>query len=437
MAAPAPGPYSLRFAVAGVPVVIEPSFWLGTLLLGASMRGQALVLWMGVVLVSLLVHEFGHAFALKAFGAGASVQLHAFGGLTFPERVVPRWKRVCVSLAGPFAGFAFGALVLAVGRRVPEPSWAVAFTLRQLLWVNFGWGLVNLAPVLPLDGGHVMQEVLGPRRTVWAPKVSAVAAVLLAVLAAWQRASYPALLFGYFALRSFQLWSQASKRAPTEALAVTASWVQEGWAALRQGWDVEAARLGTRALDAARSDEARAQALDLLAWTALAQGVVSHALSYLRRVPEKHVRALSWGLALELAGQHTEALPYAEQAVQQERSAAAASLRLRLLLHAGRTEEAEALVRAHAWADATSRLRAEGAVAVARGEYASAAALFQDAFRTSADADDGLLAARALLRAGHPERAASWLVEARLPEEALAPVPQGHPELVPLRSPFG
>lgn len=53
---------------------------------------------------------------------------------------------------------------------------------------------------------------------------------------------------------------------------MTRGWVKEGWAALQMGWDVEAAGLATRALDAARTDAARAEALDLLAWTDLAQG---------------------------------------------------------------------------------------------------------------------------------------------------------------------
>ena len=28
--------------------------------------------------------------------------------------------------------------------------------VSSLLWVNFGWGVFNLLPVLPFDGGHVL-----------------------------------------------------------------------------------------------------------------------------------------------------------------------------------------------------------------------------------------------------------------------------------------
>jgi Zn-dependent protease len=35
--------------------------------------------------------------------------------------------------------------------------------LFDLLWVNFGWGLFNLVPVLPLDGGMVHAELVAGR----------------------------------------------------------------------------------------------------------------------------------------------------------------------------------------------------------------------------------------------------------------------------------
>src|SRR5262245_12449856 len=105
MAQPRPGAYALRFELAGIPVAIQPSFWLGTILFGAGLRGQALVLWVAVVLVSVLVHEFGHALTYKVFGTESAVELHAWGGGTFGERALPRWKRIVVSLSGPLSGF--------------------------------------------------------------------------------------------------------------------------------------------------------------------------------------------------------------------------------------------------------------------------------------------------------------------------------------------
>lgn len=361
MAEPRPGAYALRFELAGVPVAIQPSFWLGTILFGSRLRGQGLVLWVAVVLVSVLVHEFGHALAYKAFGTEAAVELHAWGGLTFGERVLPRWKRIVVSLSGPGAGFAFGGGVWLADAFAPlGESWVVEFLVRQLLWVNFGWGFINLAPVLPLDGGHVMEELLGPRRAALAPRISTVAAIGVAIWGGVSRSPYIVILFGWLAIMSMQRWSRLPKRAPTESGAVTGAWVKEGWAALQKGWDVEAARLGTRALDAARTDAARAEALDLLAWTALAQGSPSQSLSYLRQVSEARRRALTWALALEADGKPAEALPHAEAALARERTDTAAAVLVRTLLGLGRTEDAARLVSGRSWTDAAAEARARG-----------------------------------------------------------------------------
>ncbi len=412
MAQPRPGAYALRFELAGIPVAIQPSFWLGTILFGSRLRGQALVLWVAVVLVSVLVHEFGHALAYKAFKTESAVELHAWGGLTFGERVLPRWKRIVVSLSGPGAGFAFGGVVWLVDAFAPpDDGWVAEFLVYQLLWVNFGWGLINLAPVLPLDGGHVMEELLGPRRAAWAPKVSAVTAVGLAIWGGVAGRPYLAILFGWLAIMSIGRWTKLPKRAPTESPAVTGAWVKEGWAALQKGWDVEAGRLGTRALDAARNEAARAEALDLLAWTDLAQGSSSHALSRLRQTPEARRRALTLALALEAEGKPAEALPYAERALELEPTDTSAAVLVRTLLALGRAEGAGRVVSGRTWIDTTGEARARGRVALAAGDHRTAIHAFQQAFQHAGAEQDARDAARAMVRDGQSERAAAWISE--------------------------
>ena len=36
--------------------------------------------------------------------------------------------------------------------------------LEALAFANIWWGLLNLIPVLPWDGGHILEHALGPRR---------------------------------------------------------------------------------------------------------------------------------------------------------------------------------------------------------------------------------------------------------------------------------
>jgi stage IV sporulation protein FB len=158
--------FDLNFRVFGFPVRVHPWFWLGAALIGADFfaRGGPLLLlvWIGVVFLSVLVHELGHAAAFRWFGADSHVVLYVFGGLAVPwSEVRGRWRRIVVALAGPFAGFALLAVVYFSNLYYP---WAgtgryVAVTYLSLYFVNLYWGILNLLPVFPLDGGRVAQEV--------------------------------------------------------------------------------------------------------------------------------------------------------------------------------------------------------------------------------------------------------------------------------------
>ncbi|MFM8704007.1 MAG: peptidase, partial [Planctomycetia bacterium] len=88
---PQPTPADLRFSLLGIPVRVSGWFWVAAVLLGWNLcQGLAegdqrallryLAAWVGVVLVSLLVHEMGHALAFRRFGQSAHVILYHFGG---------------------------------------------------------------------------------------------------------------------------------------------------------------------------------------------------------------------------------------------------------------------------------------------------------------------------------------------------------------------
>jgi membrane-associated protease RseP (regulator of RpoE activity) len=82
----------------------------------------------------------------------------------------------------------------------------------DLLYVNIFWGLVNLLPVYPLDGGQISQEVFqmvnprdGLRQSLW---LSVVVAAVVGVLAylQWDQL-FLALFFGYMAYTSYMTLS--------------------------------------------------------------------------------------------------------------------------------------------------------------------------------------------------------------------------------------
>ncbi len=156
---------TLQFRVSGIPVRVEPIFLLVAGFLGwANARsGVQIVVFVVIVGVSVLVHELGHATAHKSFGAHPTVTLTGFGGYTLgPSH--PRGRSLVVSAAGPCAGFVVGAVAVAMSQVVASDSALVRAAFDDLIWVNIGWGVFNLLPILPLDGGHLAADLFGQRQ---------------------------------------------------------------------------------------------------------------------------------------------------------------------------------------------------------------------------------------------------------------------------------
>jgi len=158
----------------GIPTKVEASFFVLSFFLAAS-RGSSLPLlfeWLLVVFVSVLLHELGHALVGCKFGLAPSIKLYSMGGLTSWDSEVNLTppKHLLVSLAGPAAGLLFGGIIFVARPTVlgPNPSPLLAALYSDLLWVNIGWGIFNLLPMLPLDGGHVLltlEEWISKRKT--------------------------------------------------------------------------------------------------------------------------------------------------------------------------------------------------------------------------------------------------------------------------------
>lgn len=159
-----PTPYDLCFSVAGIPVRVLPTFWLGAVLMGSGLLDsghfELLLIWVACLFVSILVHELGHAVMARAFGWPPQVYLYHFGGLAVysPHYGHTTGRSIAISLAGPVAGFCLYGAVWTLTKTVNSPLLSRGhggFAVDQLEWINLWWGLVNLLPVLPLDGGRI------------------------------------------------------------------------------------------------------------------------------------------------------------------------------------------------------------------------------------------------------------------------------------------
>lgn len=173
-----------------------------------------------VLVMSLTVHEFFHAFSAWKLGDDTAARegrltlnpiphIDLFGTIILPllnapigwAKPVPvnptRFTRkvsmgtgdIIVSAAGPLSNVALGLLAAIIWgllvRFAPElveqgtPGQAL---LRRLLLVNAGLAVFNLLPIPPLDGGHVAGALVPYRwRNQW-DQYASVAPMLLGVL---------------------------------------------------------------------------------------------------------------------------------------------------------------------------------------------------------------------------------------------------------------
>jgi len=245
---PPPTQADLRFRIFGIPVRVHPFFWLVALLLGmggSETRPVDALVWVAAVFFSILIHEMGHALAARAHGWYPSITLYGLGGLaTYAPTHESLRSRLLISLAGPGAGFLLATAIVAgvrlsghpiglVGRSTPLDFDAIGAPalMRQslvlvdlyfaplamgqldpliadLLYVNLLWGVVNLFPIYPLDGGQIARELLvaanpheGIRRSLW---LSVGCAAGLAGIALSQNSVFSMLMFGYLAYVSYR-----------------------------------------------------------------------------------------------------------------------------------------------------------------------------------------------------------------------------------------
>jgi Zn-dependent protease len=195
--------------------------------------------WMIAVLVSILVHELGHALLQRGYGGHPRIVLHGMGGLAIcGDCDRSSRSQIEIALAGPGAGFLFALLLIVLvrlsghqfglfvdattagfqpaGLRIfgvwclweSFASPAVNQMLSNLLFINILWGAVNLLPIYPLDGGQIARELcqLGDPRggVILSLRLSMLTALGMVMLGLLWHSLLVALMFGYFAYTSYK-----------------------------------------------------------------------------------------------------------------------------------------------------------------------------------------------------------------------------------------
>lgn len=232
---------TIAFRLFGIPVYITPFTWVLLAILGGGfgMRSAGdlrdLALFVVIGMVTLIVHELGHALAGRAFTGGAPVIVMAgLGGGTYQEaQPEKRWQYFLMVLAGPLATLLPGIVAaVALGLRIghvadahqlylfglPFIDYDLPYSLRWdiatsgvtetglaayslAIAISFVWSVFNLLPIFPLDGGRLLGTLINNVRV-----ASGVGLVLALAFAVWSLAEgvwFNALLGGYLAYINF------------------------------------------------------------------------------------------------------------------------------------------------------------------------------------------------------------------------------------------
>jgi Zn-dependent protease len=182
--------------IAGIPIYLDMFFVLVLLFFtypyftsgNTQMMSAGFIIVVGLLL-SILLHELGHAFAGRLFKARVShIDLTGIGGVAHFERSLPAsaFARTVIYLAGPAVNLGLwlglGALV---GEMVKSGSPMVALPLAVLASANYVLMIFNLLPAYPLDGGRTLDAllgvVLGP---VWSVRIVATLGLIVAIAVA-------------------------------------------------------------------------------------------------------------------------------------------------------------------------------------------------------------------------------------------------------------
>lgn len=143
-----------------IPISIYPFFWILAVGIGwlNTFNFLGTAIWTAVILISVLVHEYGHALTAMFFGQRAQIDLVAFGGVTKRYGPKPKlWQEFIIVMNGPLAGFLLGAFAYYLAT---DSSTSIGYAIFVAFYVNIFWTILNLVPILPLDGGKLLSIVL-------------------------------------------------------------------------------------------------------------------------------------------------------------------------------------------------------------------------------------------------------------------------------------
>ena len=210
----------MNFKIFNIPVTVKWSFWILSLLIGSNFARQTngrtalpiLASFVGILFVSILIHELGHALWARWYGMTPSIEIHLFGGTAryTGTKQLTHGQNLMISLAGPvsnilLAGLSFIFILFLAYLNVGVND----KILSMIVFINLFLGIFNLLPLYPMDGGYALNAGLkkwkGPTGAKLSYQISFIMALAFASLSFYTGNSIMALMLGYFAFLSYKM----------------------------------------------------------------------------------------------------------------------------------------------------------------------------------------------------------------------------------------
>jgi Zn-dependent protease len=217
-----------EFTIFKIPVRVMPWFWITMALLAFLISGgvrndptimvMTMLLFIILAFTSVLLHELGHALTGRHFtGVTPEIVLESFGGhASFSHANFKRWQFISMIAAGPAMNFLLaGIFYLVYHFALPhiltfEKGNLISAFVFFGIWINILWGVFNLLPVFPLDGGQIMHSLM--RNQFHAHRVSFVLSIVFIVVGANYGYVIASIFFIFMAMQNYQLMTMHKPR---------------------------------------------------------------------------------------------------------------------------------------------------------------------------------------------------------------------------------
>ena len=279
----------------GFPIHVRSGFFFALLLVFATGARQNAVAYAVAYAGFMVVHELGHAWVARRFGAdNISISLDFLIGYAsfVPPRGISRARLALISVAGPAVEIVVGIVVLVAMGANPLSLDSVTQGVRwPVFFLGPILGLFNLLPILPLDGGNIAAlgvESFAPSNGRRYYRVASLVVCALLVVAALSsnRYRFVAYTFGMLAVMNYLALRapRSSAHSPWDAPADVAAALQGIGLPLPLTDGIDPAHL-----DATLASVADPMPVENQASAEIVHGAL-HQLGYLKRAAEYGAR---------------------------------------------------------------------------------------------------------------------------------------------------